>query len=173
MQPNSDIPGLRPLTTPLALIEFLQQSRVQFRRIRHQPTHTSEESAAARGEPLECGAKALLLKVEDTFRLFVLSAASKLDSSAIKRKFAAKSVRFATREELAALTGLVPGSVPPFGRPHLPFDLYLDTRVGETECVAFNAASLTESIVLGGEDYLRVVGESGRFSFAIAADAGT
>ena len=137
-----------------------------FREIQHAPTRTSEESAQARGEPLEVGAKALLLRTEDAFRLFVLPASSKLDSGAVKRHFDIKSSRFATEAELLALTGLVPGSVPPFGRPILPFELYADPTVGVAHGrVAFNAGSLTHSIVMAAHDW-EAVARPTRFALA-------
>src|SRR5580698_1447931 len=105
---------------------WLQRESVAFREVHHQPTRTSEESARARGEELRIGGKALLIKVDADFRLFVLSADRKLDSAAIRAQFTAKKTRFASPEELMELTGLVPGSVPPFGPPTLPFPLYVD-----------------------------------------------
>jgi Ala-tRNA(Pro) deacylase len=129
---------------------------VVFREVHHEPTRTSEESALARGEELRVGGKALLLKVDDTFRLFVMSAALKLDSGAIKKRFGSKKIRFATPEELMELTGLVPGSVPPFGVPILSFPLYVDPSVMANDRVAFNAGSLTDSIVMPIDDYRRL-----------------
>jgi len=64
---------------------FLNSEGVTFREVEHEPTRTSEESAAARGEDLSIGAKALLLKTDDSLRLFVLPANRKLDSGAIRR----------------------------------------------------------------------------------------
>jgi Ala-tRNA(Pro) deacylase len=113
------------------------------------------------------GGKALLVKVEDTFRLFVMSADRKLDSGALKKQFSAKKTRFATPEELLELTGLVPGSVPPFGQPILPFPLYVDPSVLENDRVAFNAGSLTDSIVMPIADYRRLASPE-VFSFAVA-----
>lgn len=129
-----------------------------FREVHHEPTRTSEDSARARGEELRTGGKALLIKVDAAFRLFVLSADRKLDSTAIKQRFGAKKTRFATPEELKELTGLVPGSVPPFGRPILPFPLFVDPSVFENERIAFNAGSLTDSIVMAVDDYRRLAG---------------
>src|SRR5436190_11694384 len=103
-----------------AIRRLLAEHGVAFQEKHHPPTLTSEQSAAARGEPLGVGAKALLLKTDDVFRLFVLCADRKLDSAAIKRQLKAKKVRFATAAELQELTGLVPGAVPPFGPPILP-----------------------------------------------------
>jgi Ala-tRNA(Pro) deacylase len=135
---------------------WLKRENVAGREAHHEPTRTSEESARARGEEMRVGGKALLIKVDDTFRLFVLSADRKLDSAAIKQYFGAKRTRFATPEELMEKTGLVPGSVPPFGAPILPFPLYTDPSVFENDRVAFNAGSLTDSMVIPIEDYRRL-----------------
>jgi len=136
--------------------ELLRAAGITFREVQHEPTRTSEESARARGEELKVGGKALVLKVDDAFRLFVLSAARKLDSGAIKHYFGAKRQRFATSEELHEMTGLKPGAVPPFGRPVLPFDLFVDGSILENERIAFNAGSLRTSIIMSVTDYVRV-----------------
>jgi len=147
--------------------DWLTAECVVFREVHHAPTRTSEESAAARGEPLRVGGKALLVKVDDTFRLFVLSADRRLDSGAIREHFSARKTRFATADELMALTGLLPGSVPPFGVPILPFPLFVDPSVFENDRVAFNAGSLTDSIVMGMVDFRRLAApEVFRFSIA-------
>jgi Ala-tRNA(Pro) deacylase len=129
---------------------------VPFREVSHEPTPTSADSARARGEELRVGGKALLLKLDDTFRLFVLSAARKLDSGTIKRHFAARKLRFATADELRESTGLAPGAVPPFGPPILPFELYVDESILESQVIAFNAGSLTTSIIMAVGDYVRI-----------------
>ena len=136
--------------------ELLRSAGIAFREIQHAPTRTSEESAHARGEELKVGGKALVLKIDETFGLFVLSAARKLDSGAIKQYFGTKKSRFATGEELLRMTGLTPGAVPPFGRPVLPFDLFVDGSILENDRIAFNAGSLTTSIIMSIEDYMRV-----------------
>jgi prolyl-tRNA editing enzyme YbaK/EbsC (Cys-tRNA(Pro) deacylase) len=138
-----------------AILDLLGASGASFRTVRHAPTATSEESARARGEELRVGGKALLIKAGDDFRLFVLSANLKVDSAAIKTHFGVKKTRFATAEELLALTGLVPGAVPPFGRPILPFELYADPSVMENNRIAFNAGSLTDSVVMPVEEWAR------------------
>jgi prolyl-tRNA editing enzyme YbaK/EbsC (Cys-tRNA(Pro) deacylase) len=136
--------------------EWMRRENVATKEAHHEPTRTSEESARARGEEMKVGGKALLIKVDETFRLFVLSADRKLDSAAIKQHFGAKRTRFATPEELKEMTGLVPGCVPPFGPPILPFPLYTDPSVFENDRVAFNAGSLTDSMVIPIEDYRRL-----------------
>jgi prolyl-tRNA editing enzyme YbaK/EbsC (Cys-tRNA(Pro) deacylase) len=144
---------------------WLDEAGVAYRAVHHEPTRTSEESAKARGEDVRIGGKALFVKIGDDFRLFVLSAALKLDSSAIKVRFGVKKIRFATSQELSDLTGLVPGSVPPFGRPILPFDLYVDESILNNKRIAFNAGSLTDSIIMQTADYLRIASAT-VFSFS-------
>ena len=138
------------------LTTFLEEQGIDFRTLEHAPTLTSEDSARERGEDISIGGKALLLKIDDRFHLFVLSAARKLDSKAIKKYMKAKKIRFATREELMDMTGLVPGSVPPFGRPLIDFDLYVDESIMQNERIAFNAGSLTKSVIMPVKDYSKV-----------------
>lgn len=135
---------------------LLTAAGVPFSEMRHAPTRTSEESARARGEPLANGGKAILLKTDEQFRLFVLPADRRLDSASVKRELGVRKTRFASPEELLALTGLLPGSVPPFGPPVLPFELFVDETIRGNERIAFNAGTLTDSIVLAVPDYLAV-----------------
>src|SRR4051812_5663886 len=109
--------------------DLLARERIAFKEVHHEPTQTSEESARVRGESLGVGAKALLLKTDDSFRLFVLPADRQLDAKRVKQELKVRSTRFATKEELLELTGLVPGSVPPFGVPILPFQLCADAAI--------------------------------------------
>ncbi|MEO0649317.1 MAG: YbaK/EbsC family protein [Planctomycetota bacterium] len=140
-----------------AILELLEERRLPYRFVAHGPTRTSAESAAARGEPLDIGGKSLLLKVGDEFVLVVLSAAQRVDANAVRRARGARGARFATRDELHALTGLVPGCVPPFGPPVLPFPLLLDEGFLANRRIAFNAASLEHSVVMAVPDWLTLV----------------
>ena len=135
---------------------YLTKHGIDYRTVHHEPTMTSEESAKARGEDVSIGGKAIVMKIDERFILFVLSAALKIDSKKIKQHFSAKSIRFASKEELIALTGLVPGSVPPFGRPILNLELYLDPSVLRNDRIAFNAGTLTDSIIMNTTDYRKV-----------------
>ena len=137
------------------IIKYLNEKNIQFNTLHHKPTLTSEESAKERNEDISIGGKAILMKLDDSFKLFVLSASKKLDNKKIKAKFNCKKIRFATVDELKELTGgLVPGSVPPFGKPILEFELFVDDSIVANEKIAFNAGSLTDSIIMNVNDYL-------------------
>ncbi|ELA41552.1 uncharacterized protein VICG_01416 [Vittaforma corneae ATCC 50505] len=131
----------------------------------HEPAGASKDVAKLRNERLEDGGKAMILKINDEFKLFVLSAAKIISFKKIKARFSSKKVRFANNEELKALTGLVPGCIPPFGRPILPLDIFLDNSILENNTICFNAGSLTASIEMSVEDYLKLINGE-RFDFS-------
>ena len=145
---------------------WLNQQGIEFKEVSHEPTLTSEQSAKARGEDLSIGGKAILMKVGDQYKLFVISAAKKIDSKAIKKYFGVKKLRFADSEELMKLTSLVPGSVPPFGKPFFDLDLYIDQSLITNQKIAFNAGSLTNSIIMRMDDYLKIV-QAVFFNFSV------
>lgn len=135
------------------LRDFLTAAGVSFRVTQHAPVFTSEEAAAIRGAPLCSGAKALVVKADETYLLLVLPADRKLDSKKARAHLAVKSLRFATREEVAQLTGLQPGSIPPFGSL---FELptYCDPALGENVHINFNAGDHSISISMSYTDYV-------------------
>ena len=144
------------------------EHNIEFRELEHEPTRTSEQSAAARGESMEIGGKAILMKIGDQFRLLVLPAIFKIDSSCIRKFFGTKYMRFATGEELANQTGVVPGCVPPFGEPIFPIELYVDSSFREREKIAFNPGKLTVSHILSFGDY-QSIAKPTFFEFATKA----
>ena len=141
----------------------LNANEISYQIRHHEATPTSEDSARVRGESLSSGAKAILYKVQEEFCLFVIAADQRIDPRKIKTYFKAqgkraKKTRFASPEELLERTGLIPGSVPPFGHPILPFTLYVDPTLLSNEKISFNAGSLEHSITMKLEDYMHVSG---------------
>jgi len=133
------------------------------------------------------------------YALFVMSAAKQLDSKKVMKELQLSKkhggIRFASKEELAQVTqGLVPGAVPPFGAPILAdtrptttttttnsadtttpttiTDLYVDTSILENERIAFNAGSLTDSIIMSVHDYLRISNPTKIFTFSKGGEKG-
>src|SRR5438067_4149440 len=133
--------------------ELLGQKVVPYEVLRHAPVFTSEEAAAIRGTPLASGAKAPICKADDRFLMIVLPADRKLASKLVRKATEAKSLRFASREEVEQLTGLAPGSIPPFGSLfNLP--TWCDERLSEQPQINFNAGDHSISISMAYTDYL-------------------
>src|SRR5947209_16948929 len=137
------------------LEEKLRQAGVPFTVLRHAPVYTSEEAAAVRGTPLASGAKALVVKAGDAFALLVLPADRKLDSRRARAALGVKALRFATPAEVEQLTGLRPGSIPPFGSLfRLP--TYCDPALSANVSINFNAGDHAVSIAMTCADFLAV-----------------
>jgi Ala-tRNA(Pro) deacylase len=135
------------------LESWLRGRQVSFTVLRHEPVFTSEQAAAVRGTPLASGAKALVVKAGDRFVLLVLPADRKLDSRKARTALGVKALRFANRDEVEQLTGLQPGSIPPFGSL---FELptYCDPALAENPSINFNAGDHSISIQLAYADYV-------------------
>ena len=46
--------------------------------------------------------------------------------------------------------------IPPFGRPIIELDIYVDESITRNDRIAFNAGSLTDSITMDTKDYLEL-----------------
>ncbi len=133
--------------------EKLTAAGIAFDVLRHAPVYTSEEAAAVRGVPLCTGAKALIVKAGDAFVLLVVPADRKLDSKKARTALAVKALRFASREEVEQLTGLQPGSIPPFGSLFgLP--TRCDPALRGNERINFNSGDHSVSVSMTCADYL-------------------
>ena len=137
------------------LHDKLQQAGIVFTVLQHAPVFTSEEAARVRGTPIEAGAKALVLRAEEHTVYVVLPGNRKVDNAQVRAILRTRTLRFATPEELLALTGCTPGAVPPFGNLFgLP--VLVDEELAKREDIAFNAGSNTTSIVMRCADFLRL-----------------
>src|SRR5438874_8438413 len=134
------------------LQNWLKQNGVPFSVLRHAPVYTSEEAAAVRGTSLASGAKALVVKAGEEFVLLVLPADRKLDSRKARTALGVKALRFATREEVEQLTGLQPGSIPPFGSL-FALPTYCDPALADNPSINFNAGDHTISVQMAYADY--------------------
>src|SRR5262249_27400704 len=136
------------------LQNWLKQIGVPFTVSRHEPVFTSEQAAAVRGTSLASGAKALIVKAGEKFVLLVLPADRKLDSRKAREALKVKGMRFASKEEVQNLTGLQPGSIPPFGSL-FQLETYCDPALGENASINFNAGDHAISIQMTYNDYVQ------------------
>ncbi len=104
--------------------------------------------------------KSLLLKDKEGFRLFTIRGDRKTDNKKIRKILNSQKLRIATDEELLAKAGVVSGSLPPFGRPLLDVDHYIDEELLLNEFICFNAAITDKKVRIRMEDYLKMVNPS-------------
>ena len=131
---------------------MLTSHQAPFEVLRHAPVFTSQEAADVRGVPLSSGAKALICKADQEMVMFVLPANLRLASKSVRKAASLKSLRFASRDEGAELTGLQPGSIPPFGSLFgLP--TWCDSRLVNEPTINFNAGDHSISIQIAFDAY--------------------
>jgi Ala-tRNA(Pro) deacylase len=134
---------------------WLRRQGAAFSVLRHEPVFTSEQAAAVRGTPLASGAKALILKAGDGFVLAVLPADRRLEGKKARETLGVKGLRFASREEVEQLTGLQPGSIPPFGSL-FGLKTYCDPALGENASINFNAGDHSVSVQMPYAEFVRI-----------------
>lgn len=136
------------------LTSALSAASIPFSQTHHAPVYTSAEAAAARGTTLHSGAKALIVKCGEQFVMIVLPADMALDTKLVTQLMGSKKLRFGTKEEVLEITGLTPGSIPPFGSL-FKLSTVCDERLEENEFINFNAGSHSDSIQMTYENYIR------------------
>ena len=152
-----EAPGPGWTAVTVRLVRWLRDEGARFRLVEHAPVFTSAEAARVRSTPLEAGAKALVLVAADRPVHAVLPAHRRLDSARVRALLGSRTLRFATPEELLALTGCAPGAVPPFGNLFgLP--VLADAELARREDLAFNAGSNSVSLLMAAADVLRLSG---------------
>jgi Ala-tRNA(Pro) deacylase len=157
-QPSGSLLACRAVLMPPTtvfdrLCALLDEAGVDYAVSHHAPVRTSEEAARVRGTPLASGAKALVCKAGERFVLMVVPADLRLDGAMVRKALGVRSLRFATPEEVAQLTTLPPGAIPPFGRLFgLPS--YCDLRLRDQPRINFNAGDRAISVALAVADFL-------------------
>lgn len=135
--------------------ERLERKGVAHTVLRHEPVFTSAQAAVVRRTALASGAKALVVKAGEAFRLLVIPADRKLDSRKARAALDVKGLRFASHEEVERLTGLPPGAIPPFGSLfNLP--TVCDPALGINVAINFNAGDRAVSVQMSFEDYREI-----------------
>ena len=160
------------------ITDFLDLQDIHYTLIHHLDARTCDESHRARAElgfANATGAKAILMKMEMRsggfeYNTFVIPSHLRLNSKRLKQIMPQiKSFRFATLNEFTILTdGLLPGSLPPFTKPFFQnlTNLYIDEQLLDCDPIAFNVASLGQSIIMSCKDYMQAANPSSVFSFS-------
>lgn len=149
------MPELSPIIVREKILDLLSSGQAEFRSVSHASAGRSEDVAKVRGTRPGQGAKAMVFWADDRPAFLVLPGNRKVANAPAKKILACRNLRLMSPEEVTSYTGLVVGTVPPFGST-FGWVTYCDRRLTEETEIGFNLASLTESVVLKTEDYLRL-----------------
>ena len=145
-------------TTYNKLKDLFDKNNIKYNHLVHAPAKTSEEVAKIRGTPLETGAKAMIIKIDDGFVEVVIPADKKFHSRPAKKLLKTDCLRFATKEELTNLTHCIQGAVPPFGSI-FGLKTYCDEEIFNNknyDYISFNGGLRTKSFQIKKDDYMNL-----------------
>ena len=138
--------------------KLLDDNKIEYKVLVHEPVYTSEQAAKMRGLGVELGmrrgAKAMILKCDDKFIQCIVPAHKIVDQKKIKKLLNVKKVKLASAEEVLQITNCEIGSVPPFGNL-FNILVYCDPELSEE--IDFNAGLHDTSITMKRKDWEIVV----------------
>jgi Ala-tRNA(Pro) deacylase len=140
-----------------AVKKFLDENKIEYELLVHEPVYTSEQAARVRGGELKRGVKALVLKTrEKKFILGLVAADRKIDLNALASIVGTRELKLASPEEVLEKTGCEIGSVHPFGNLY-KLETYMDESVLENDKVEFNIGLHTHSIRMKMKDLVKLI----------------
>jgi Ala-tRNA(Pro) deacylase len=143
------------------LIAYLDENKIPYRLIDHQPEGRTEIVSAMRGNAVKQAAKCIILMVKigkkvTRYVLAVVPGNARVDMNAVKALLGGTYASFASKDIAERLAGSVAGTVLPFSfSPEL--ELMVDPSLLENDELYFNAARLDRSMVIKATDYVNLV----------------
>jgi len=138
--------------------DFLENNKIDFNESHHEAVFTSEQAAAARGNPLEEGAKALIFWADNEPIQIVINANKKVDKDIFKTLFGYSKLKMVSAEEVEQIASVKPGAVPPFGILfENPIKVYANQELLKNEFIEFNAGDHSVSIRMKTNDWVKIV----------------
>ena len=139
----------------LKIKTLLDENHMEYELSEHEATITSDDAARIRGVDLSTGAKSMILKSKSKFIQTVLPGNKRINYKILKNHLGLKDLSLASEDQVYELTGLIKGSVPPFGKM-LGFDTYVDPGLLENEWINFNAGSVSISIKMRSHEWFEL-----------------
>ena len=141
----------------MRVIEFLDESGVNYELTEHKPTFTAQRMAAQEHEPGKYVAKPVIVKTDGGYVMCVLAACYKIDLSALKKQLGVKSVGLANEKEMGKIFGDCElGAEPPFGNLY-DLTTIMDKALEQKDHITFQAGSHEKAIRISMADYKKLV----------------
>ena len=139
------------------LLNYLQESKVQYELIEHDPAFTAHDVARTSRVPENEMAKTIIVRTDSGFWMAVLRADQNIDMSALRKMLHVKELHLANEEDLNYLfPNCQVGAMPPFGNLYI-VPVILDALLATDEHIAFNACTHSKVIRMSYGDFERLV----------------
>jgi Ala-tRNA(Pro) deacylase len=141
----------------LRLRQFLDSYNIKYVIISHSVAYTAEAIAALTHIPGKEVAKTVIVKINDTLAMAVVSASQHVDLELLKAATKAQAVQLAAEHEFRGrFPDCETGAMPPFGNLY-GMKVFADETLSRDKDIVFNAGSHRELVRLAWEDFERMV----------------
>jgi Ala-tRNA(Pro) deacylase len=139
------------------LKEFLDRENVRYMVISHSLAYTAAEIAAQAHIPGRELAKTVIVKIDGTLAMAVVSASQHVSLALLKAATFAKTVDLATEDEFKErFPDCEVGAMPPLGNL-FGMPVFADESLSRDKEIAFNAGSHRELVRIAWEDFEKLV----------------
>lgn len=138
------------------LTTFLENRKIPFQTIKHEPTYGAQRTAEALHVSGETVAKTVLMRVDGDYVIAVVPATHNVDVPAIKKLLKARRIELATELEFnERFPDCEIGSLPPFGSQY-GLKTLLDKALAGQSDVVFESNTHDESVRMRMRDFVRL-----------------
>lgn len=139
------------------LKDFLDNYKIKYIVISHSIAYTANGIAALTHTPGKELAKTIIVKLDNTLAMAVVSASQHVDLALLKAASGATNVSLAMEEDFREkFPDCETGAMPPFGNLY-GMKVYADETLARDKEIAFNAGSHRELVRLAWNDFERLV----------------
>ncbi|HXY13485.1 MAG TPA: YbaK/EbsC family protein [Terriglobales bacterium] len=139
------------------LKEFLDGQRIKYIVISHSVAYTANGIAALTHIPGKELAKTVIVKIDNTLAMAVVSASQHVDLALLKSATGARNVELASEDEFRdKFPDCETGAMPPFGNLY-GIEVFADEGLARDKEIAFNAGSHRELVRVAWEDFEKLV----------------
>jgi Ala-tRNA(Pro) deacylase len=135
----------------------LDEAKLSYEVFNHPLAYTAQEIAASQHVPGKEMAKVVMLLVDETLVMGVITGSQKIALDMVKTSLGAKEARLATEDEfISRFPECEIGAMPPFGNLfHVP--VVVDPAVERDEYIYFNAGNHAQTVHLKYKDFEKLV----------------
>lgn len=121
--------------------------------IHHQPITSLEQAATTRGQSPSQVVRSILFRLSrDEFCMALVAGPEQINWRELRRHFKQSRLTMASPEEVAKVTGYMPGTVSPFGLP-TPVRMIVDPGVFEPEEISVGSGVRGAAIIMKTSDF--------------------
>lgn len=145
------------MPVPKKILNFLENSNVDFECLKHPEVYTSQETAQVQHVSGKVFAKVVIVKTNGHFEMAVLPATHRVVTEQLKKVTGDAQCSIASESELLDLfPDCQVGAMPPLGNLY-NLDVIVDETLAHSDYIVFEAGSHRDTIKMKYQDYAKLV----------------